>query len=168
VAQLLVNKADLPIYSAQILDPQPDEITYSLSAGLMVPKPFSVHLDPITLALFVDDDVGGKTRPYARLKLNYPDGADLKGNASIIIDRQTAKIENMTEFDRFLSSAVYNETFDLAAFGETDAHLGKLKASIRVDKRVKLNGKSKSCKMPQTAEPKLSNDRPQHAEGFQH
>jgi len=136
----MVNKSPLPIYSATIVKPALDSIEYSLKGSLNIPKPFKVHMDPITLSLFDPENKTAGIVPYAKVGLYYPDGADLQGNASVDITAQRAAILDKEVFHKFLEKAVYSETFELAAYGETTAYLGKLKAKLKVDKRVELNG----------------------------
>lgn len=142
IAQLMVDKADLPIYSAKIMDPQPDSIVYSMMGGLNVPKPFSVRLEPIELELFIDEGLPER-KPYVKVQLFHPDGKTLKGNATVEINDQRAQIIDHDEFNRFLEEAVYNEDFTLSAFGKGRAWLGKLKADLDLRKNVKLKGLNK-------------------------
>jgi hypothetical protein len=119
-----------------IMDPTDGSIVYSLVASLKVPKPFTVKLMPITLSLFrpeTEPDI----IPY--IKVNLPE-MKLKGNATVTVTNQTATILDKTQFIDFLANAVYSEEFTLAARGETDAYLGKLKAHIHLNKAIKLKG----------------------------
>ncbi|KFY44966.1 hypothetical protein V494_01219 [Pseudogymnoascus sp. VKM F-4513 (FW-928)] len=136
IAQRMVNDADLPIYSASITNPTPESVQYSLVAGLSVPKPFSVQLQPIALNLLVDQEPPNRN-PY--ITVNLPQ-QNLKGNATITVTNQTTTILDQDIFGTFLHNAVYQEKFVLSASGETDAHVGKLKAHIKLNKKVELNG----------------------------
>ncbi|OCL13904.1 hypothetical protein AOQ84DRAFT_371763 [Glonium stellatum] len=136
VAQRLVDSADLPIRSSMIMDPTNGSVIYSLIASLKVPKPFTVKLMPITLSLF-RPETEPNIIPYVNVSL--PE-MKLKGNASVAITNQTATILDKSQFIDFLANAVYSEEFTLAARGETDAYLGKLKAHIHFNKAIKLKG----------------------------
>lgn len=140
----MVNDATLPIYSASITNPTPDSVQYSLFAGLSVPRPFTVKLKPISLNLLVDQNPPNRN-PYISVKLPEQ---NLKGNATITVTNQTTNILDQDIFETFLHSAVYQETFILSASGETDAYVGKLKAHIRLDKKVELKGQSSQLAGP--------------------
>ncbi len=51
----MVENADFPNYDAQIVDPTPTFIVYSMNASLTIRKHFSVHVDPVKLDLFIDE-----------------------------------------------------------------------------------------------------------------
>ena len=125
--------------NAQIMDPHPNSIVYSMNGSLSVPKPFSVRMEPVTLSLFIDEGLP-QIKPYVEVGLFYPDGTTLKGNATVAIADQKAEIKDPGEFVRFLESAVYNEKFFLSARGQTTAWLGKLKAKLKLNKKVELKG----------------------------
>lgn len=133
----MVNKAALPIWSARIMHPTPTTVEYSLVASLKVPPPFTVELDPLTLSLFVNDN-NSKVVPY--VNVNLPE-YHLHGNTTVAITNQTAGILNKDVFETFLHNAVYSKYFTLSASGATNAHLGKLKAHIHMDKSVQLAGR---------------------------
>jgi hypothetical protein len=137
IAQKMVDDASLPVYSARIMNPTPDSVTYSLVASLNVPKPFSVEIDPVTLDLFVPDK--SPIVPYAKVTLGQQ---TLYGNSSITVNNQTAKISDYGEWVHFLTDAVLSETFTLAASGNSEAHLGALKVPFNLDKRIELKGKT--------------------------
>ena len=133
----MVDDAGLPIHSVSILNPTPNSTTLSLTASLKVPAGLTVRLDPIVLQLY-RPETKPDIVPYVNFEL--PEQR-LKGNSTISVVNKTVEIANKQEFIKFLDQAVVQETFILAARGETTAHLGALKAKITLDKQVKLNGK---------------------------
>lgn len=133
----MVDNAQLPIHSARILRPTPDSVEFTLSASLKVPRPFTVRLDPITLSLYRQET---NPNPITYMNVSLPK-MSLHGNSSVRVVNQTSKILNHDQFKNFLTSAVYSDTFDMAASGSTTAHLGKLRAKLRLDKVIKMNGK---------------------------
>ena len=137
IAQRMVDDAALPIHSAMIMYPTPDSVQYSLVASLKVPLSFTVHLDPITLHLYRHES--DPDNPY--IDVGLP-AYDLKGNSTISVEGQEVTILDMDEFTEFLTAAVYQETFLLAAKGSTTAHLGALKADITLDRKIEQPGKS--------------------------
>ncbi|OCK79487.1 hypothetical protein K432DRAFT_354827 [Lepidopterella palustris CBS 459.81] len=136
IAQHLVNTAALPIHSAMMLNPTQNSILYSMVASVKVPKPFTVRLEPFTLSLFRSETLP-HIIPY--MKVTLP-SMKLHGNATVRLDNQTATILNQPEFEAFLTNAVNSETFTMHARGETNAYIGKLKAHLKLDKSISLNG----------------------------
>jgi predicted transcriptional regulator len=135
LAQKLVDDADLPIHSAALMNPTPDSITTSLTASLKVPLGLTVNLDATDLMLY-----NPKTEPFTPyITVSLP-AQKLKGNTTISVVDQVVKIENMSEFLGFLKDAVYAEEFTLYARGKSTAHIGKLKASVKFNKGVKMKG----------------------------
>jgi hypothetical protein len=136
IAQKLVDSADLPIHSSELMSPTPDSIEVSLTASLKVPLGLSVKLDPTALSLYRPE-----TKPFTPYVTVHLPAQTLKGNTTITLKNQRVKIQNMTEFLGFLEAAVNAEDFVLSARGHTTAHLGKLKVKVTLDKGVKLKGK---------------------------
>lgn len=135
IAQLMVEKAHLDIYSAMLMNPSPDSVTVSLSAGFRIPKGFKVRLDPITLSLFNRNVT--PIVPYINLAL--PEET-FEGKATISITNQTVTLLDRGQFIDFLTVAVYGKTFKISAKGTTTAHLGALRAKLTLDKDVELHG----------------------------
>jgi hypothetical protein len=135
VAQRLVNSTNLPIHSTTLNNPTADTITVSLVASLKVPLGMSVSLATTSLHLYRPE-----TKPFTPyLTVTLP-AQKLKGNATIAIENQVVKIENMVEFLGFLTEAVYAEEFVLNAKASTTAHLGAIKIPLKLNKGVKLKG----------------------------
>lgn len=137
IAQRLVDNTHLPIYSAQIFSPTPTSVQYSLSAALKLPAGITVDLKPITLNLY--SNTSKPSDPY--LRANLPE-YHLKGYSQINITNQTTEILDEKQFTDFLTDAVYGDEFELSAEGATLAYLGILKIPIKLQKTIKLTGKS--------------------------
>ena len=133
----MVESTSLPIHSVRIMKPTPNSTVLSLKASLKIPPPFKVRLEPLTLQLY-RPETKPDIKPYVNFQLaeQY-----VKGNTTIEIVNQTVEIADKEQFVEFLRSAVVNEKFTLAARGETTAHLGALKAKVKLDKEIELNGK---------------------------
>jgi hypothetical protein len=112
------------------MQPAPDAITVSLISSLKVPLGMTIRLSPSNLSLYRPE-----TKPFTPFVTVRLPGQKLKGNATISVENQRVKIQNMTEFLGFLHTAVYAEEFVLPA------HLGKLKIKLTINKGVKLKGK---------------------------
>ncbi|KAF1817339.1 hypothetical protein P152DRAFT_387259 [Eremomyces bilateralis CBS 781.70] len=138
VAQRVVDDADLPIYSANILTPTLWSFVVSISAGLNVPLGLKGTVHPFDLALYVKDPTDkDKFNPYVTLPV--PE-TKIAGSGTLSVKDQTVTIQNKTELVSFLSVAVESEDFELSARGEADISLGKLKYHVKLDKTVKLKG----------------------------
>lgn len=131
----MVEKAHLDIYSAMLMNPSPDSVTVSLSAGFKIPKGFKVRLDPIALSLFNRNVT--QFVPYINVAL--PEET-FEGKANISITNQTVTLLDRGQFIDFLTVAVYEKKFKMSAKGTTTAHLGALRAKLTLDKDVELNG----------------------------
>lgn len=130
------------MYSAKILDPKPDSVTFSLLTSLKLPAGISVHIDPLNLTVFNRD-----TKPTEPILIVPLDAYDLKGKTNISVTRNNTEILNEQEFIKTLTEAVYSKSFKMSVKGSTVGHLGALKASLNINKDVVLDGKS-SCAMP--------------------
>ncbi|KAJ5086195.1 hypothetical protein N7532_010966 [Penicillium argentinense] len=138
IAQRIVDDTDLPIYGAQILNPKPDRVSFTLHTSLDVPLGLRIRTDPFDLRLF-DRNIS-PTDPYITVGLpTY----SLKGKTDMIITRNDTRILNQGQFVETLTRAVYNEKFTLSAKGSTVGHLGALKAPLTLNKDVELNGLNK-------------------------
>ncbi|KAH8425140.1 DUF3712 domain-containing protein [Aspergillus melleus] len=135
IAQRIVNDTDLPVYSAEILDPKPDRFTFSLNTALDIPAGLSVRTDPLTLRLF--NRAVKPILPYLSVDLL---GYNLKGHTKMEVTQHDTIVENEDEWVEALTQAVYSKRFKLSAKGSTTAHLGALKADLTLDKDVELDG----------------------------
>jgi hypothetical protein len=137
IAQRLVDNTSLPIHSARIMSPTPNSVQYSVVSSLKIPAGVTVDLKPITLNLYTNDT--GPDNPY--IKVSLPE-YHLKGDTTIGVTNQTAKILDQDRFIKFLANAVYSKEFTLSVAGSTTAYLGALKAPVKLKKDVKLLGKN--------------------------
>ncbi|KAI9036444.1 DUF3712 domain-containing protein [Aspergillus affinis] len=135
IAQRIVDDTDLPVYSAEILDPKPDRFTFSLNTALDIPSGLSVRTDPLTLRLF--NRAVKPILPYLRVDLQ---GYNLKGHTKMHVTQHDTIVENEDEWVKALTQAVYSKRFFLSAKGSTTAHLGALKAGLTLDKDIELDG----------------------------
>lgn len=119
------------------MSPTPNSIVYSLLASLKVPAGVTVDLKPFALSLFTKET--GPTDPY--IKVDLPE-YHLKGNTNLTIVNQTATILDLPQFQDFLANAVSDKEFVMSASGATTAYLGKLKAPLKLNKNVQLDGGS--------------------------
>ncbi|KAJ5224166.1 uncharacterized protein N7469_007669 [Penicillium citrinum] len=138
IGQRIVDNTDLPIYGAEILDPKPNRISFTLHTSLKVPAGLRIHTDPLDLNLFNADTA--PTEPYISVSLP---AYNLKGKTDMTVSQNDTKILNQPEFIDTLTNAVYNDKFTLSAKGSTVGHLGNLKARLTLNKNVELQGLDK-------------------------
>ena len=133
-----MEDTNLPVYGADITDPKPDAVTFTLSTGLKIPLPgVSVKLKSFDLNLFnrdSDPEVNYLTIPV-------PDQT-VKGKTNISVTSEDTPVLDEDEFVKSLTKAVYSKRFTLSAIGKTTAYIGALKAGITLDKDVELDGMS--------------------------
>lgn len=135
IAQRIVDDTNLPVYSADILDPKPDSITFILHTSLTLPAGIEAQTDPFSLSLF-DRNVK-PMQPYLKVPM---DGYDLSGTTNISVTRKDEEILSEQQFVNVLSHAVNQRKFTLSAKGKTTGYLGELKAPLTLDKNIKLDG----------------------------
>lgn len=136
----MLNKSNLLISSVGLSNPTPNSNELSLQASIKILTPLSVHIDPIPLSLFVND--GSKNIvPYTKVVL--PENT-LHGNTTLSFTDQPAEILNRDIFTEFVHSAMFSEVFTLSVTGPTNAHVGKLKANINLEKNLQLTGQYSS------------------------
>ncbi|KLJ05973.1 hypothetical protein EMPG_10586 [Blastomyces silverae] len=135
IVQRMVDDTGLPVHAGKLMNPTPDSLEYSISASLKVPAPFTVRLDPLTLHLYRTQ----QTPEQAYVGIPFP-RLELKGNSTVEVVDATVPILHKADFTKFLSEVARQRTFVLAAEGTTTAHLGRLKAKLKLDKKLELNG----------------------------
>lgn len=135
IAQRLVDDTDLPIHSAQILDPTIDTVSFTLNTALNLPIKLTVHTEAFDLNLYQPEIK--PIDPY--LTVGLP-AFKLKGNTDITVTRNHTKILKKDQFIDVLTQAVYNKKFTMSARGSTMGHLGALKTPITLDKTIELDG----------------------------
>ena len=137
IAQRIVDTTDLPVYSAQILDPTPDSVTFTLHTSLSIPAGLRVRIDALRMTLFNRDVT--PIKPYLIVPFS---SYSLKGTTSISVTRNNSHIYDKQQLIIALTRAVYQERFTLSAKGSTVGHLGALDAHLSLNKDVELNGMS--------------------------
>ncbi|KAJ5688519.1 hypothetical protein N7462_002911 [Penicillium macrosclerotiorum] len=125
IAQRIVNDTNLPVYSAQILDPKTNQVSFTLHTSLNVPLGLRIHTDPMNLSLF-----NRNTKPMEPYLVVALPAYSLKGNTNMSVTRNNTDILNQSEFMKVLTDAVYNKKFVMSAKGSTVGHLGALKTPL--------------------------------------
>lgn len=152
IAQRIVNNTDLPVYSAQILDPKANQVLFTLDTSLNIPLGLRIRTEPLDLSFF-NRDVQPMQLYLTVSLLAY----SLKGDTDITVTKNNTDILNEDEFIKTLTQAVYNKRFTMSAKGLTVGYLGALKTPLTLDKDVELDGTFLFLALAQSS-PVLIND----------
>ncbi|OKP11078.1 hypothetical protein PENSUB_3514 [Penicillium subrubescens] len=138
-AQRIVDNTKLLVYSASVLDPKPDTVTFTVDTSLDIPLAVKIRTDPLNLSLFNRDEK--PMEPYFIAALST---FSLKGGTNMInLTQRDNKILSQHQFVKILATAVYQDRFVISVKGSTVGHIGALKASLALDKDVELTGLDK-------------------------
>ena len=133
LAQLIVNKTDLPIYHASLKAVSDNQVIIGLSTSLTVPGGLTVRLDPIDLYLYNEETPG--FNPYTMVSL---DGQSVRGKTDISVQEKIVNIGNRTEINVFLEKMLYSKNTDISVKANTTAHIGALNFNIKLEKTVNV------------------------------
>ena len=136
LAQLLINKTDLPINEGALTNPGLDSLRLSMVSSLKVPLGLSVTLTPFPFYLF-----NRETTPYTPYAYINISEQHLKGNGKLAIENALAPILDETEITSFLSNFFNNQTVGLSVRGSTVAKIGALRIPLTLDKTIHISGK---------------------------
>lgn len=131
----MANGARLPIHSASFIAISKDRLAVSLSTELKGPSGLGVHINPFDLHLY-NDETGG-FHPF----ISVPVPAQtIRGQTEIDIERTIASVKNHTELVKWLTKAVHQKTTNVNFRAKTTAHIGAIKAPIKINKTTSLHG----------------------------
>ncbi|KAJ6018619.1 hypothetical protein N7499_010189 [Penicillium canescens] len=131
ISQMVVDKSDLVLVNAAVLNPRPDRIQLTLQSALDLKIALPVRIEPITLDLFVRD--AGPENKWATASL---DGMVVKGNTTLGVSDVSTPLTNLTTWVEYVHNVVFKETTPLSIKGTTNSYLGVLKSPVTMDKDV--------------------------------
>lgn len=134
VVRAIVKNNALPVYSAGLTNPTPDQIDVSLHSSLHVPAGLSARMDAQTLGFYID---AHEKMPF--LEVDLPEYY-LKGTSQLIITNQTRPILNQTAFTSFLINSLNTRNFTMYVRSKTTIHLGSLKTKVDINKGIRIPG----------------------------
>jgi hypothetical protein len=137
ISQLVVNKSDLVLVKASVLNPQPDSIQLTLQSALNLKIALPVRIEPINLDLFVRDD--GADKPWTNVTIP---GMTIKGNTTLGVEDVHRPLINQDTWVDYVHSVVFNKESTLSLRGTTNSYLGVLKSKVTMDKDVTSPSKS--------------------------
>ena len=131
MAQLVVNKSDLWVVDAEVLQPKPESVILTLKANIDLKLALPVRIVPLTLHLFEREY--GPEDAYAALPIA---GQTIRGNYTLGVDNHLTQVLNMTAWDKFVHQVVFQKDTTLSLKSTTDAYLGVLKSHVTLNKDV--------------------------------
>jgi Protein of unknown function (DUF3712). len=138
ISQMVVNKSDLVLVNASVLNPRPDKIELTLLSALDLKIALPVRIEPITLNLFVRDT--GADNAWGQANL---DGKVIKGNTTLGVTKIETPLTNLTTWDEYVHNVVFEKETALSVRGVTNSYLGVLKSKVTMDKDIMSPGKPK-------------------------
>ncbi|KAJ6098523.1 hypothetical protein N7467_000058 [Penicillium canescens] len=131
VAQLVVNKSNLVVVNAEVMQPTPDTVQMTLAAKVDLKIALGVRIEPVKFYTFV--------RKYGHENawgaIDIP-GQTIKGNYTLGVNNQHTPILNSTTWQAFVHDTVFKKETILSLYGVTYGYLGVLKNHITMDKDV--------------------------------
>ncbi|KAJ5769412.1 hypothetical protein N7520_003971 [Penicillium odoratum] len=131
ISQLVVNKSDLVLVSAAVMQPLPDTIHLTLQSALDLKLNLPVRIDPITLDLYIRDN--GAANPWGQA--NLP-GMTIRGNTTLGVTDKFTPLLNVTTWTDYVRQVVFQKETALSLKGTTDSFLGVLKSKVTMNKDV--------------------------------
>lgn len=136
VAQLVVDKSDLVLVNAKLLDPRPDSMLLTLEAALDLGVVFPVRIEPLTLSIYNHEATGNDTIFKTTIGASRIDGNTSLG----VTDVRTPL--NVPQWTEYVHKVVFNKNEPLPVKGKTTSYIGILKAHVNVDKDIHQNSES--------------------------
>lgn len=134
LAQLIVDKTDLPIERTVLKAVSDDTVIVGLETSLTVPAGLKVKLDPIDLYLHNADTP--EFSPYTMVPM---EGQSLSGKTKIVVKEQPVNVGNRSELNTWLTRMLYSKETDISVKGNTTARLGALHFNVKLKKTVRIS-----------------------------
>ncbi|KAK4861820.1 hypothetical protein LT330_003855 [Penicillium expansum] len=131
ISQMVVNKSDLVLVNASVLNPRPDKIQLTLLSALNLKIALPVRIEPITLNLFVRD--AGADNAWGQANI---DGKVIRGNTTLGVTKVETPLTNLTTWSEYVKNVVFQKETALSVRGVTNSYLGVLKSKVTMDKDI--------------------------------
>lgn len=135
---MIVNKSDLWVVNASVLQPNPDSVVLTLLSKVDLKLALPARIEPLEFHLFIREDEFGPDYPYADLPIA---GQTIKGNYTLGVTDNFTPILNQTSWREFVREIVFQKETTLSLKGVTNAYLGVLKSHVTLNKDVTVRGK---------------------------
>ncbi|KAJ5119187.1 hypothetical protein N7526_010824 [Penicillium atrosanguineum] len=113
ISQLVVNKSDLVLVNAAVMQPRAESIQLTLESALNLKIALPVRIEPIVLDLFT-----------------------IKGNTTLGVTNVHTPLINTTTWTSYVHNVVFDKYTALSLKGPTNSYLGVLKSPVVMDKDV--------------------------------
>ncbi|KAJ5145355.1 hypothetical protein N7448_002747 [Penicillium atrosanguineum] len=133
IAQMVVNKADLRIVNADVMQPNPDSVMLTLQSKVDLKLALPARIEPLDFHLFIRQDGFGPNYPYADLPIP---GQTIRGNYTLGVKDNFTPLLNQTTWKEFVREIVFQKETTLSLKGVTNAYLGVLKSHVTLNKDV--------------------------------
>ncbi|KAJ5861872.1 uncharacterized protein N7529_009182 [Penicillium soppii] len=131
ISQMVVNKSNLVLVNAAVLNPRPNVISLTLESALDLKIALPVRIEPITLDLFVRD--AGASNAWGETTI---DGMVIKGNSTLGVSNVETPLTNLTTWVEYVHNVVNDKETPLSVRGVTNSYLGVLKSKVTMDKDI--------------------------------
>ncbi|KAJ5297221.1 uncharacterized protein N7443_008114 [Penicillium atrosanguineum] len=131
ISQLVVNKSDLVLVNAAVMQPRAESIQLTLESALNLKIALPVRIEPIVLDLFVRDT--GSDAPWGNVTIA---GKTIKGNTTLGVTNVHTPLINTTTWTSYVHNVVFDKYTALSLKGPTNSYLGVLKSPVVMDKDV--------------------------------
>lgn len=133
VAQLVVDKSDLVLVNAKLVEPRPDSMMLTLEAALDLGVIFPVRIEPLTLSIYDREATGNDTIFKSTIGASRIDGNTTLGVKDVLTPL------NVPLWTEYVHKVVFNKNEPLPVKGSTTTYIGILKAHVHVDKLIHQN-----------------------------
>lgn len=140
ISQLVLNKSDLVLVNASVMQPRPESVQLTLKSALDLKIALPVRIEPITLDLFVRDI--GVQDPWANITIP---GLTIKGNTTLGIQDVHTPLTNVSTWTSYVHDVVFQKETALSLKGSTNSYLGVLKSYVTMDKDIVSPSKFPLC-----------------------
>lgn len=131
ISQLVVDKSNLVLVNAAVMQPRAESIQLTLQSALDLKIALPVRIEPIVLDLFLRDT--GPKEPWANVTIA---GKTIRGNTTLGVSDVPTPLTNTTTWTSYVHDVVFNKYSTLSLKGSTNSFLGVLKSHVVMDKDV--------------------------------
>lgn len=131
----MVNKSDLLLVNASVMQPKPDSVILTLQSALDLKIALPVRIEPITLNLYVS---GLEPQNYWG-DITIP-AQTIRGNTTLGVSNHYEPLHNLSTWNQFVHNVVFEKESGLSVHGATNSFLGVLKSHVVMAKTIRSPG----------------------------
>lgn len=134
IAQRILNQSSLTLIAADIMNPRPHSVDFTINSTLRLPVDIPVRIDPLKLDL--GHIQGSRNSPFAQVHIP---GTTVGGTAVLGVQSQTTQL-NDQQWLEYVRSIIFGETVGLSVVARVNAYLGNLKSNVVFNKEIIQKG----------------------------